>query len=49
MKMAIDLIEKKRVDPSKLITHRLPLAKALEAFSLAQKGVNVVKVVIENK
>ena len=49
MRMAIDLIEKKRINPSKLITHRLPLAKALEAFSLAQKGVGVVKVVVENE
>ena len=49
MRMAIDLIEKKRINPSELITHRLPLAKALEAFSLAQKGVDVGKIVVENE
>lgn len=49
MRMALDLIEKKRINPSKLITHRLPLAKALEAFSLAERGAGAVKIVIENR
>lgn len=48
MRMALDLIEKKRINPSKLITHRLPLARALEAFRLAEKGEGAVKVVVEN-
>ncbi len=48
MRMALDLIEKKRINPSKLITHRFPLARALEAFTLAEKGEGTVKVVVEN-
>lgn len=48
MRMALDLIEKKRINPSKLITHRFPLARALEAFRLAEKGEGAVKVVVEN-
>jgi L-iditol 2-dehydrogenase len=48
MRMALDLIEKKRISPSKLITHRLPLAETLEAFRLAEKGDDAVKVVVEN-
>jgi L-iditol 2-dehydrogenase len=49
MRMALDLIEKKRINPSKLITHRFPLARALEAFRLAEKGEGTVKVVVENE
>ncbi|MGA8903934.1 MAG: zinc-dependent dehydrogenase [Candidatus Bathyarchaeia archaeon] len=48
MRMALDLIEKKRINPSKLITHRFPLARALEAFRLAEKGEGAVKVLVEN-
>jgi L-iditol 2-dehydrogenase len=48
MKMALDLIEKKRINPSKIITHRLPLARVLEAFKIAEKGEGAVKVVVEN-
>ena len=48
MKMAIDMIEKKRINPSQLITHRLPLAETLEAFRIAEKGSDVVKVMVEN-
>ncbi len=48
MKMALDMIEKKRINLSKLITHRLPLAETVEAFRIAEKGSDVVKVVVEN-
>lgn len=48
MRIALSLIEKKRINPSKLITHRLPFAQTLEAFRLAEKGRDVVKVVVEN-
>jgi len=48
MSLALDLIEKKRISPSKLITHRFPLARALEAFRLAEKGEGAVKVVVQN-
>ncbi len=48
MKLALDMIEKKRINPSKLITHRLPLAETVEAFRIAEKGSGAVKVVVEN-
>jgi L-iditol 2-dehydrogenase len=48
MRMALSMIERKQIDPSKMVTHKLPLTKVLEAFSLAEKGPNVVKVVVEN-
>jgi L-iditol 2-dehydrogenase len=49
MRMALDLIEKKRIDPSKLITHRLPLEQTLDAFSLAEKGEGAAKVLVQNQ
>ena len=48
MRIALDLIEKHRLNPSKIITHRLPLTQTVEAFRLAEKGKDVVKVVVEN-
>jgi L-iditol 2-dehydrogenase len=48
MRMALELIENRRIRPSTLITHRLPLAKATDAFKLAEKGEGAVKVVVEN-
>jgi L-iditol 2-dehydrogenase len=49
MVMALGLIEKKRINPSKLITHRLPLEKTLDAFNLAETGSDAVKVLVENE
>ena len=48
MGVALNLIEKNRIDPSILISHRLPLSQAIEALSVADKGVNAVKVIVEN-
>ncbi len=48
MRMALDMIEKKRINPSRFATHRLPLAKTLEAFRIAEKGSDVIKVLVEN-
>ncbi len=48
MRMALDMIEKKRIIPSNIITHRLPLAETIEAFHIAEKGSDAVKVIIEN-
>jgi len=47
MRMALNFIEKKRINPSAIVTHTLPLTRTLEAFSLAEKGESV-KVVVEN-
>ena len=47
MRMALNFIEMKRINPSEIITHKLPLTRTLEAFSLAEKGESV-KVVVEN-
>ncbi len=48
MKMALEFIKNKRINPTKLITHRLPLVKALEAFRIAEKGSDAIKVIVEN-
>jgi L-iditol 2-dehydrogenase len=48
MRMSLDLIESKRVVPSKIITHRFPLSRTLEALQLAEKGADAVKVIVEN-
>lgn len=48
MRMALDLIETKRIRPSQLITHRLPLFQTVEAFRLAEQGKDVAKVIVEN-
>jgi L-iditol 2-dehydrogenase len=48
MRMALDLIETKRISPSQVITHRLPLSQTVEAFRLAEQGKDVIKVIVEN-
>jgi L-iditol 2-dehydrogenase len=48
MKIALDLIEQKRIDPTQMITHRLPLIKVLDAFRIAQGGQAAGKVIVEN-
>jgi len=47
MRTALQLIQSKRINPSITISHRIPLAKTPEAFSLAEKG-EALKVIIEN-
>ena len=49
MQMALELIESKRIQPSQLITHRLPLERTVEAFHLAENGKETVKVIVENQ
>jgi L-iditol 2-dehydrogenase len=49
MRMALDLIEAGKIRPSLLITHRLPLERASEALSLAERGRKVVKVIVRNQ
>jgi L-iditol 2-dehydrogenase len=48
MRMALQLIESRRIDPKRIITHRMRLEKVTEAFRLAETGRDVGKVVIEN-
>jgi threonine dehydrogenase-like Zn-dependent dehydrogenase len=48
MKIALELIEQKRIDPTQMITHRLPLNKLLDAFHVAQGGQTAGKVIVEN-
>ncbi len=48
MRMALDLIETKLISHSQLITHRLPLSRAVEAFRLAEQNSGAVKVIVEN-
>ena len=48
MRIALELIERRRIDPSLMITHKLPLDRAVEAFRVAQDGKTAGKVIIEN-
>ena len=48
MRMALELIQRRRIDPSMMITHKLPLDKAVEAFRIAQDGRTAGKVIVEN-
>jgi L-iditol 2-dehydrogenase len=47
LKEAIEIIKKKTIPLSKLITHRLPLDKAGEGFRLAAEARDCIKVIIE--
>jgi L-iditol 2-dehydrogenase len=49
MQMALDLLQTQRIDPSPMITHRLPLEEVIEALHLAEKGGEAVKVIVENR
>ena len=49
MRIALNLIESKRINPAQLISHRFPLSQAVEALNVADKAVDAVKVVVENK
>jgi len=49
MRIAMNLIEKKRIHPAQLISHRLPLSQTVEALKVADKAADAVKVIVENK
>jgi L-iditol 2-dehydrogenase len=49
MRMAIELIGSGRVKPSEIITDRLPLSRMVEAFALADRAQDAVKVIVENQ
>jgi L-iditol 2-dehydrogenase len=46
---ALKLIQTKRIDAKKLITHRFPLSKTAEAFQTAAKSKECIKVVVLNE
>ncbi len=48
MRIALGMIEAKRINPSELITHRLTLAHIQEAFRLAESGETAIKVIVES-
>lgn len=48
MRIALDLISSKRIQPSEMITHRLPFQRIAEAFRLAESGKEAAKVVVHN-
>ncbi|UCE95503.1 MAG: zinc-dependent dehydrogenase [Candidatus Bathyarchaeota archaeon] len=47
-KIALELIQAKKIDPKRLITHKFPLSKTAEAFQVAAKSKECLKVVIFN-
>jgi L-iditol 2-dehydrogenase len=49
MQMALDLMQTQRINPSQIITHRLPLEHIIEALHLAESGRETVKVIVENR
>ncbi len=48
MRMALDLIERKRIRLSEMITHRLPLGRITDAFRLAEAGEEAIKVIVQS-
>jgi L-iditol 2-dehydrogenase len=48
MRMALDLIQKRRISPSVAITHRFPLSQISDAFHVAGIAEDAGKVIIEN-
>jgi L-iditol 2-dehydrogenase len=45
--VAIDFLAKGLIRVDEIVTHRFPLEKYMEAFSLAEKGMESIKVVLE--
>ncbi len=48
MRLALDLVERKRIDTTQMITHRFPLTRLSEAFHVAENGRTAGKIIIEN-
>jgi len=48
-RIALKLIQTKRIDAKKLITHRFPLSKTAEAFQIAARSKECIKVVVLNE
>jgi len=49
MQIALDLIETGRINPSEMISHRVPLERIVEALQLAESGKEAVKVIVQNQ
>jgi L-iditol 2-dehydrogenase len=49
MQIALQLIQTGRINPSQMISHRLPLEDIVEALHLAESGKEAVKVIVENR
>ena len=49
IQMALELIKSTRIQPSQLITHRIPLERIVEALHFAESGKEAVKVIVENQ
>jgi L-iditol 2-dehydrogenase len=49
MRMALNLIENRRIRPAEMITHKLPLSQTIEALGLADHGAEAGKVIIVNE
>lgn len=49
MHIALEIMRTRRIDPTRIITHRLPLERIVEALHLAESGKEAVKVMVENK
>jgi L-idonate 5-dehydrogenase len=45
--MAADLVSRRRVDPGPLVTHTLPMGRAVEAFDLASDRAQAMKVQLD--
>jgi L-iditol 2-dehydrogenase len=49
MRMAFELVERKRIKPSEIVTDRLPLSRTVEAVGLADRATDAIKVIVENQ
>ena len=47
MRIALELISSRRLNVSKLVTHRFPLERIADAFQLAETGHGAMKVIVE--
>jgi len=49
MRIALDLIKNKRIEPLRLISHRFQLSQTAEALKFADKATDAIKVIVENQ
>jgi L-iditol 2-dehydrogenase len=49
MRIAMSLIENRRIEPAGLISHRFPLSQTVEALDFAHTATDAIKVIIENQ
>ncbi len=46
--LAMDLLEKQKIDLTKIITNRFPFDKIPEAMTTASNSLNDIKIIVEN-